>query len=108
MGGMSMGLGIATREEFIYDTDAILLNTSLRTYKLIRFGENPEYSVEFVETPQIDGPFGARGIAEHGILGIPAAFANAISLAADDEFDSIPVSQEDIWKKKTGGKNDSF
>jgi len=108
MGGMSMGLGIATREEFVYDTDAILLNTSLRTYKLIRFGENPEYSVEFVETPQIDGPFGARGIAEHGILGIPAAFANAISLAADDEFDSIPVSQEDIWKKKTGGKNDSF
>ncbi|MFA7533065.1 MAG: xanthine dehydrogenase family protein molybdopterin-binding subunit [Tissierellaceae bacterium] len=108
MGGMSMGLGIATREEFIYDPKAVLSNTSLRTYKLLRFGENPKYAVEFVETPQIDGPFGARGIAEHGILGIPAAFANAISLAADDEFNDLPISHETIWKKKTGGKYDTL
>lgn len=108
MGGMSMGLGLATREEFLYSDDGVLENTSLRTYKLIRYGENPEYIVEFIETPQIDAPFGARGMGEHGILGIPAAFANAISAATNADFDTIPISPETIWKTKTGGKYDSL
>ncbi len=102
MGGMSMGLGIATREEFIYDELGIIENTSLRTYKLMRFGEQPEYLVDFVETPQIDGPFGARGIAEHGVIGIPAAFANAISKATGEEIDQLPILPELIWKIKGG------
>ncbi len=100
MGGMSMGLGLATREEFLYNHDVILENTSLRTYKLIRFGEHPKYTVHFIETPQIDAPFGARGMGEHGILGIPAAFSNAISLAAEVDFNQLPVSPELIWKTK--------
>lgn len=108
MGGMSMGLGLATREEFLYSDDGILENTSLRTYKLIRYGENPEYIVDFIETPQIDAPFGARGMGEHGILGIPAAFANAISAATNTDFDTIPISPELIWKTKTGGKYDTL
>lgn len=108
MGGMNMGLGLATREEFIHDEDGILQTTSLRTYKPIRFGEQPRYIVDFVETPQIDGPFGARGLAEHGILGIPAAFANAVSLATEEEFDVLPIVPESIWKKKKGNYNDTF
>lgn len=108
MGGMSMGFGLATREEFLYDDKAKLQNTSLRTYKLMHFGEQPEYVVEFVETPQMDTPFGTRGIGEHGILGIPSAFANAISLATGEEFDILPISPELIWKIKTGGKHDTF
>ena len=108
MGGMSMGFGIATREEFIYDDLGILKNTSLRTYKLLRFGEQPDYLVDFIETPQIDGPFGARGIAEHGIIGIPAAFANAISIATGEEMDQLPILPELIWKAKRGEVNDRF
>ena len=108
MGGMSMGLGLGTREEFLYSDDGILQNTSLRTYKLLHFGENPEYIVDFIETPQIDGPFGARGLAEHGIIGIPGALANAISLAVGREFDRIPIFPELIWRVETGGKYDSF
>ncbi len=108
MGGMSMGIGLATREEFLYNKNAILENTSLRTYKLLRFGENPQYTVDFIETPDIDAPFGMRGIAEHGILGIPSAFANALSLTAEADFDNLPISPELIWKTKTGGKYDSL
>ena len=108
MGGMSMGLGLATREEFIYNVVGELENSSLRTYKLMHFGEQPKYIVDFVETPQIDGPFGARGLAEHGIIGMPAALANAISNATKGEFDSLPIYPETIWKVKTGGKYDSF
>ncbi|WP_291583486.1 xanthine dehydrogenase family protein molybdopterin-binding subunit [Clostridium sp. UBA6640] len=106
MGGMSMGLGLATREEFLYNDAGILENTSLRTYKPIHYGQNPKYIVDFIETPQIDAPFGARGMGEHGILGISAAFANAVSLAAQSDFDKLPISPELIWKTKTGGKYD--
>lgn len=108
MGGINMGFGIATREAFEYDDDARLQTTTLRTYKPMRFGENPEYIIDFIETPQIDAPFGARGFAEHGIIAIPAAFANAISRAADCEFDKLPITPEVIWKAKTGGKYDTF
>lgn len=108
MGGMSMGLGLATREKFIYNESGILEDTSLRTYKLLRFGEQPKYRVDFLETPQVDAPFGARGMGEHGILGMPAAFGNAISRAAESNFDQLPISPELIWKTKTGEQDDTF
>lgn len=108
MGGMSMGLGLGTREEFIYDPHNVLENTSLRTYKLIRLGEQPKYTVDFVETPQQDAPLGAKGLGEHGILGIPSAFANALSLASEANFNKIPISPEDIWRIKTGGSYDTL
>lgn len=104
MGGMSMGLGLATREEFAYNDDGMQEATSLRTYKLIRYGEHPCYSVLFVETPQVDGPLGARGLAEHGVLAIPAAIANALGAAANCDFDRIPIFPQLIWETKTGGK----
>lgn len=100
MGGMCMGLGLGTSEEFIYDENGILENTSFRTYKMLRYGETPEYFVEFVETPQTDAPFGARGIAEHGIIGMPAALANAISSAAQINVTKLPITPEYIWKEK--------
>lgn len=108
MGGMSMGLGLATREEFIYDEDGILQTTSLRTYKPMHIGEQPEYIVDFVETPQGDAPFGARGVGEHGVIGMPAAFVDAISVATGKEFNKIPVLPELIWKTVRGGKNDTI
>jgi len=100
MGGMCMGLGQGTSEEFIYDETGVVQNTSFRTYKMLRYGEPPDYLVEFVETPQIDAPFGARGIAEHGIIAIPAALANAVSLAAKIDIEQIPIIPEYIWRKK--------
>jgi CO/xanthine dehydrogenase Mo-binding subunit len=103
-GGMCMGLGLATREAFEYDNKGEMRNTNLRTYKVMHIGQEPVYLVDFIETPQINAPFGARGIAEHGILGIPAALANALSSAAQVELDQLPISPETIWKAKTGGK----
>ncbi len=104
MGGMSMGFGLATREAFVHDNEGILKNTSFRTYKVMHFGEQPEYVVEFLESPQIDGPFGARGIGEDGILGIPSAFIQAISRLTGKEFNILPITPEVIWKTKTGGQ----
>jgi len=50
MGGMSMGLSFATREAFTHNQKGETLDYQFRTYKVMRYGENPEYVVEFLET----------------------------------------------------------
>lgn len=100
MGAMGMGLGLGSREEYIYDREQSLQNTSLRTYKVLRIGEQPEYLVDWVETPHATSAFGARGLSEHGIIGIHAALVNALSRAAQVELDQVPVLPELIWQKR--------
>jgi CO/xanthine dehydrogenase Mo-binding subunit len=102
-GAMSMGLGFAGRETFIFDEQGKVLNPQLRTYVTPRYGEHPEYIVEFVETPHIEAPYGARGIGEHGLLGMPAALANALSAAAEIHLNELPLIPELIWKTKSKG-----
>lgn len=97
MGGMNMGLSFATREHFIFNKEGIIQNLNLRSYKIMRFGEGPDYIVGFVETPQIDGPYGARGLGEHGDIGMPAALGNSLSLAAGIEINELPLLPEKIW-----------
>ncbi len=99
-GGMSMGLSLASREEFKYNENSILLNTSLRTYKLLHIGAEPHYLVGYIETPQIDAPYGARLFSEHGIIGMPAALGNALSLAANVQLDTFPITSETIFNQK--------
>lgn len=85
-------------------TNTCAHGTSLRTYKVMRIGEQPEYLVDWVQTPNQVKPYGARGLAEHGIVGIHAALVNALSRAAGVELDQIPVYPELIWKKVEEGK----
>ncbi|AKP45620.1 xanthine dehydrogenase family protein molybdopterin-binding subunit [Bacillus smithii] len=106
MGAMSMGLSFAGRETFIFDRYGRIQNSQLRTYRPIHYGENPEYIVDFVETPQLDAPYGARGIGEHGILGMPAALANSLSVAAGVQLNQLPLVPEFIWRRKKGVQND--
>jgi CO/xanthine dehydrogenase Mo-binding subunit len=103
VGAMAMALGFATTEGFVFDEQACPLNYQLRDFKIPRFGEEPAYDVSFVETPQSDGPFGARGLGEQGVLGIPGAVANAISRAIGRPIDSLPITPERIWRALGGG-----
>ncbi|MFC4809741.1 xanthine dehydrogenase family protein molybdopterin-binding subunit [Paenibacillus sp. GCM10023250] len=103
MGGMNMGLSFATREGFLFDEAGAVLNPQLRTYKITRYGETPDYLVDFVETPYLDGPYGARGIGEHSTIGMPAALANALSAAAGVPLNELPLTPELIWRHKEGG-----
>jgi len=97
-GGMSMGLSLASRETFLFDRNGIILNPQLRTYKLIRYGEQPKYLVDFVETPHLEAPYGLRGIGEHGLIGMPAALANGLSIATGVELNHLPLTPEMIWR----------
>jgi CO/xanthine dehydrogenase Mo-binding subunit len=95
---MAMGIGFTMREAFRFDSRERVINGSLRDYKLLRFGEDPVYIVDFVETPQGDGPFGARGLGEQGIVGMPAALAAAFSAAVGTELNQLPITPELLWR----------
>ncbi|CAH1222432.1 Putative xanthine dehydrogenase molybdenum-binding subunit XdhA [Paenibacillus allorhizoplanae] len=107
VGGMNMGLSFASREAFLFNKAGIVLNPQLRTYKITRFGDQPEYLVDFVETPFVDGPYGARGVAESGTIGMPGALANALSIAAGVELNQLPLTPELIWRAR-GAAHDLF
>ncbi|MFK2825190.1 xanthine dehydrogenase family protein molybdopterin-binding subunit [Bacillus sp. B190/17] len=103
-GGMYLGLSFASRESFIFDAQGIVQNPQFRSYEMMRFGEQPdEYLVDFIETPAADGPYGARGIGEYGVIGAPAALANGLSEAAQVELNQLPLIPEMIWQAKKGG-----
>jgi CO/xanthine dehydrogenase Mo-binding subunit len=97
---MNIGLSFAGRETFMFDEYGRVLNPQLRTYRPIHYGENPEFIVDFVETPQLDSAYGARGVGEHGILGMPAALGNSLTLAAGVPLNHLPLIPEYIWKQK--------
>ncbi|MCM3743117.1 xanthine dehydrogenase family protein molybdopterin-binding subunit [Sporosarcina luteola] len=100
-GGIFLGLSIARGESFEFNEQGVIQNPDLRTYQLMRFGEQPdEYIVEFVETPAEDGPFGARGIGEYGVIGAAAALANGLSLATNVELTQLPLTPELIWRTR--------
>lgn len=102
VGAMGMGIGYATREAFQFDSREAVVNGSLRDYKILRYGEDPEYFVDFVETPQGDGPYGARGLGEQGIIGMPGALAQALSLAAGVQLHELPLTPEYVWRAMQG------
>lgn len=99
IGGMEMAIGFTTTEGFIFDSRERVLNNSLRDFKIPRFSEKPQYLVDFVETTQLDGPYGARGIGEEGILGIPGALSNALSKAIGKEIKRLPITFERVFNK---------
>lgn len=107
-GGMSMGISLASREAFSYCEQGIPQAPNLRTYKLLHIGQQPEYQVGFVETPETNSPYGVRSYAEHGIIGIPAALGNALSAAFGKELSFLPLTPERIWRsvKEAGYDSD--
>lgn len=99
IGGMIQGLGTATVEGYIYDKKGHLLNPSFTDNKIPTAKDIPlEIEVFGVETPQVDGPYGARGIAEHSMISVAAALGNAIQHATGAEVTHMPLRSEDVWR----------
>lgn len=105
IGGMLQGLGTAMCEGYIYDKDGRLLNPSFTDNKIPTSCDIPEEIECFaIETPQIDGPFGARGVGEHSMIAVCGALGNAIEKAVGADLTHMPIRQQDVWKaleKKT-------
>ena len=102
MGGVLMAVGATLYEKLEFDEMGRLNNPHYYDYHLPVFKEAPEQTVEFVETPDAVGPFGARGIGEHSVIGVAPAILNAIYDATGHDFFEIPVRPEQVRKVLEG------
>ncbi len=99
-GGIVQGLGTGMMEELILDPKTgRTMNATLTDYKIPSAEDIPaEIVVDFVETPQKDGPMGARGIGEHTMIPTPAAIANALFDACGVRISEMPITAEKVWR----------
>jgi CO/xanthine dehydrogenase Mo-binding subunit len=97
-GGVLQSLSIGMMEEYIYDEKGAMLNSNFTDYKIARASDMPdEHIVTLIENPQLDGPYGARGIGELTMLSIPPAIANAIFDATGVQMFRLPMTPESVW-----------
>ncbi len=99
VGGMIQGLGTALCEGYIYDEQGRLLNPSFTDNKIPTAQDVPDRVDSLVvETGQLDGPFGARGVGEHPMISVAPAIGNAIQQATGAELMHMPMRFEDVWR----------
>ncbi len=99
VGGMLQGLGTALCEGYIYDDQGHLLNPSFTDNKIPTARDLPEQIESIaVETAQLDGPFGARGVGEHPMISVAPALGTAIHQATGAELMHMPMRFEDVWR----------
>ncbi|HFD39425.1 MAG TPA: xanthine dehydrogenase family protein molybdopterin-binding subunit, partial [Anaerolineae bacterium] len=98
LGGVLMAIGATLYEELEFDEEGRLLNPHYFRYHIPTLKEAPPQTVEFVETPGEIGPFGARGLGEHPVIGVAPAILNAIYDAIGVEFYDIPITPDRIKK----------
>ncbi|MBI5836866.1 MAG: molybdopterin-dependent oxidoreductase [Candidatus Eisenbacteria bacterium] len=97
VGGVVQGLGSAVNEKFVFQ-DGRLVNNSFTDYKIPTARDIPaEMQQFFVETPHPQGPYGARGIAEHPMISVPSAIGNAVANATGVEFFELPLDPECVY-----------
>ncbi len=95
-GAIIQALGAALTEKLHFGPDGRIQNWSLTDYRIPTSSDVPQMEVIFIETEDATGPYGARGLGEHGIVAVPAAIANALAEALNVDFFEIPITPEMI------------
>jgi len=97
IGGFLQGLATVLYEDIRFDENGRLLNPNFSDYKIPTALDIPEKIIPIiVEVPQHDGPFGARGVAEHTMIPVAPAVANAVEDALGIRIKSMPITAEKI------------
>ena len=96
-GGTAQGLGWALLEELAHDENGQLRGGSFAEYALPSTDQVPDIETLIVEVPAPDGPFGAKGIGEPPVSGVPPAVANAIAAAVGVRLQELPMSPARVW-----------
>ncbi|MDB4970359.1 MAG: selenium-dependent molybdenum hydroxylase 1 [Myxococcales bacterium] len=76
-GSIHMGLGFALSEELVVE-GGVIQNPTLRGIGVLRAQWMPRIDILFVEEAEPEGPFGAKGVGEIGLLPTAPAVANAL------------------------------
>ena len=76
-GAVHMGLGFALTEEYVVER-GVPTTTTLKSLGIVPPTTMPEVECILVEVPQPEGPYGAKGVGEIGLVPTAAAVAGAL------------------------------
>jgi xanthine dehydrogenase molybdenum-binding subunit len=102
-GGIHMGLGYALSERLVVEGGQVLTG-SFMDYAILRAEDMPEIVVRLIESGEAEGPFGAKGLGESGVIPVSAAVANAVRDAIGVRFRELPITSAAVQAARAGGR----
>ncbi len=98
IGGVVWGIGMALTEVTeVDDRYARIMNPNLAGYHVPVNADVPDIETIFV--PEVDtvvNPLGAKGLGELGMVGVPAAIANAVFHATGKRLRELPLTPDKL------------
>ncbi|MGB2695288.1 MAG: molybdopterin cofactor-binding domain-containing protein, partial [Dehalococcoidia bacterium] len=101
-GGAVQGIGWALNEEYYYDDEGRMANSSFLDYRMPTTLDVPMIDTIIVEVPNPTHPFGVRGVGEVPIVPPLAAMANAVYRATGVRQTQLPMSPRRILETTQG------
>ena len=102
-GGVVQGIGWALNEEYTFDGDGRMANSSFLDYRMPTSLDLPMINTIIVEVANPGHPYGVRGVGEVPIVPPMAAIANAIARAIGIRMEHLPMSPgailEAMWAR---------
>ena len=95
-GGTVQGIGWALNEEYFYNDQGVMLNSSFLDYRMPTSLDVPMIDTVMVEVPNPRHPFGLRGVGEAPIIPPLPAIANAVSNAIGVRVIKLPITPSDV------------
>ncbi|MEY2494181.1 MAG: xanthine dehydrogenase YagR molybdenum-binding subunit [Verrucomicrobiota bacterium] len=98
MGGITFGIGMALMEATLPDENmGRVLNANLAEYHVPVCADTPEFEIDFINEPDPHmSDLGVRGVGEIGIVGVPAAVANAIFHGTGKRVRDLPITLDKL------------
>jgi xanthine dehydrogenase molybdenum-binding subunit len=101
-GAAIQGIGQALHEDLHYDPlNGHPLNAGYYGARHVTHLDVPEIEVEFIQTDDGHGPYGAKTVGEAGIILAPAAVANAVYNAIGVRMKDLPITRQRILEALT-------
>ena len=97
-GATVQGIGWAMNEEYFYQPDGTMANSSFLDYRMPTALDLPMIEAVIIEVPNPRHPFGLRGVGEGPIIPPLAALANAVSHATGVRMTKLPLSPTNIME----------
>ena len=101
-GGAVQGIGWALNEEYYFDDDGRLLNSTFLDYRMPVSLDVPMIDTVIIEVANPGHPYGVRGVGEACIVPPMAAIANAISAAIGVRMTELPMSPAKVVEALAG------
>jgi xanthine dehydrogenase molybdenum-binding subunit len=102
-GSIHMGLGFALTEE-LPCANGMPVTFKLRDIGVLRARDMPEVDVILVEEPEPEGPCGAKGVGEIGLVPTAGAVANALTAFDGIRRYTLPMKDSPAAKAMSVGK----